>query len=136
MAKDPAEIGGMGCGLLLIFGAIYSLHQCSTPDEPTEQELLAEADKAFEDREKGFHCLSAWDGSNASMVRQIESGLRNPDSFEHIDTLITPVNEQSGKHGVSMTFRAENGFGGMTGGRAIGEVDPITCEASNVVLDE
>jgi hypothetical protein len=70
------------------------------------------------------------------MVRQIESGLRNPDSFEHIDTLITPVNEQSGKHGVSMTFRAENGFGGMTGGRAIGEVDPITCEASNVVLDE
>lgn len=151
MARDPAaraariahrqqmnsleNATGIGCGLLLILGAVFSLHQCTKEAPRTEQELQAEAQRAARDREKGFHCLSAWDGSNASFVRQVKAGLRNPESFEHLDTLITPVNEETGKHGISMTFRAENGFGGLNLGRAIGEVDPTTCDASNIVVD-
>lgn len=84
---------------------------------------------------KGFHCLSAWDGSHTGMVREVKAGLRDPDSFEHVDTLITPVQAETGMHGVTMTFRARNGFGGLNLGTAIGEVDPTTCIVRNVLVD-
>ncbi|GEM_PF-2161768 len=34
-----------------------------------------------------------------------------------------------------MTFRARNGFGGVNLGTAIGEVDPVTCNVSNVLVN-
>lgn len=39
-------------------------------------------------------------------------------------------------HRVTMTFRATNGFGGQTIGTAIGEVDPDSCDARNVQIDD
>ncbi len=133
--QSVQNMGSIGCAVLILFGALFGLHQCTQPDQPSEDELEAEAAATTANREKGFHCLSLYDGSNASIVTQVESGLRNPDSFEHIDTLITPVSPESGKHGVTMTFRAENGFGGINVGRAVGEVDPESCNAVNVIVD-
>lgn len=135
MAKDSVDANGMGCGMLIILGALFGLYQCTKSDPPTQEELDAQVQAAAERREKGFHCLSGWDGSNASMVRQVKAGLRDPDSFEHVDTLITPVMPETGKHGISMTFRAKNGFGGVNVGRAVGEVSPDTCDAKNVIVD-
>lgn len=127
--------GGVGCGLLLIFGIIFGLHQCMQEELPSPEQLAAQEAEDEENRRKGFHCLSAWDGSHAGLVRMVEAGLRDPDSFEHVDTMITPVNADTGKHGVSMTFRARNGFGGLNVGRAIGEVDPESCLVSGVAVD-
>lgn len=134
-AKSQTDAAGIGCGILIILGFLFALHQCTKTEPPSEDELAALAAKEAENRENGFHCLSGWDGSNRSMVRQVEAGLRDPDSFEHVDTTITPVNPKTGKHGVRMTFRAKNGFGGVNVGRAIAEVDPNTCEAANVIVD-
>lgn len=125
----------MGCGLIIMLAGLFGLHQCMKSDPPSQEELRAQVEAAAENRRKGFHCLSGWDGSNSSMVRQVKATLRDPDSFEHIDTLITPVHVETGKHGISMTFRAKNGFGGYNVGRAVGEVDPRSCNAANVVVD-
>jgi len=88
-------------------------------------EAIAEAEK----RRKGHHCLSSWDGSHRSVKRYVESNLKDPDSFEHIATSITPVNER-GTHTLSMRYRAKNGFGGVTTGLAIATIQNSGCLAT------
>lgn len=118
-----------GCvGLAVVIGIGYALlSTCSGPSK-TPDEIKAEQAKSAEDERKGFHCLSAWDGSNRSLVEQIKHQLRDPDSFEHDETRITPV--QNGKHIVTMRYRARNGFGGMNVETAIAEVDHNSCDAT------
>ena len=94
-----------------------------------ERAVLAQAadtDAAVE-RQKGFHCLSAWDGSNRSTVDQVKAALRDPDSFEHIETSI--YGNDAGEHGLWMDYRAKNGFGGMNVERIYARVDHVSCEA-------
>ena len=90
-----------------------------------EAEVFAEAER----KRKGFHCLSGWDGSHRGVKQTIEDRMRDPDSFEHIETRITPVNE-SGTHTLSMQYRARNGFGGMTNGIATATIQNSSCDYS------
>lgn len=133
---DPASLAGGCLGLLLVFGIVSLLFNCggSETSEKSPEEIAAETAERAENRRKGFHCLSGWDGANRSLVQQVTSGLRDPDSFEHVDTLITPVGGEEGKHGITMTYRAKNGFGGTNLGRALAQVDPETCAASSVLV--
>ncbi|MDE8651468.1 hypothetical protein PYV00_07005 [Novosphingobium sp. H3SJ31-1] len=80
-----------------------------------------------EQRNKGLHCLSKWDGSNRSTVRQVKEMLREPSSFEHVETAIYP--NDNGEHGLWMKYRARNGFGGMNVESIYARVDHETCEA-------
>lgn len=98
--------------------------------EEQEKLELAEAEKARE-QESGFHCLSGWDGSSRPFKEAIKSALRDPDSFEHIETRITKRNP-AGEHGVVMNYRARNGFGGMNVSTAIGAVSSETCEVTRI----
>ena len=90
----------------------------------TEEERLTRLER----REKGFHCLSGWDGSHRGLVRQVRDNLRDPDSFDHIETLISPNNE--GIHTVTMKYRARNGFGGMNIETATGVYQNKDCKAT------
>ena len=87
----------------------------------------AEAAQA-EKRRKGFHCLSAWDGSHRDVVKQVKERLRDPDSFDHMDTWIGPVDDD-GEHSPTMKYRARNGFGGMNIETARAIVRNEDCEA-------
>ncbi|WP_037309079.1 hypothetical protein [Ruegeria halocynthiae] len=89
---------------------------------------LAEA-QAAEEKRKGFHCLSAWDGSHRDFKRAVKDMMREPDSFELIDTRITPVNDE-GYHSVLIRYRARNGFGGMNVGEALGLINNSDCSAT------
>ena len=76
-----------------------------------EQKRIA-AENA-ENSRKGFHCLSAtWDGSHRDLVAQLKRNLNDPDSFEHVETRVTPVNP-NGEHTLIMEFRARNAFGAL-----------------------
>lgn len=137
-AADSQRNGAIGCVALIIL--ILGISQCSPgPQEETKTETAGEqAAKQKEEAEnvrKGFHCLSAWDGSNRSLTRQVKDALRNPDSFEHVETRIGPVTE-SGKHPIFMTYRAQNGFGGMNVESAAGMVDPSDCSAQIISAEE
>ncbi len=76
---------------------------------------------------RGMHCLNGWDGSHWKMQSEIKRRLRDPDSFEHVETRIAPIDEV-GNHSIFMSFRARNGFGGMNVQQAIGVVDNKACE--------
>ncbi len=74
----------------------------------------------------GEHCLSGWDGSFPALKEAVKRQLRNPRSFEHVETVRSPVDEK-GTFGLIMTYRAENGFGGMNVDAVGVEVDADTC---------
>ena len=95
-----------------------------------ERRLAAEAVK----KRKGFHCLSAWDGSHRGVIQAVEKRLRDPDSFEHIETRISPVNN-NGEHILSMEFRSRNGFGGMTVSVAMAKVRNSDCSATVLLIE-
>lgn len=93
-----------------------------------------QADEDAENKRKGFHCLSAWDGSEPDVVEAVKRTLRDPGSFEHVKTTITPVNAK-GFHYLIMIYRARNGFGGMNIGRVIAHVAP-GCSVRIVSMEE
>jgi hypothetical protein len=68
-------------------------------------------DEKDADRHAGFHCLSSWDGSHRELVDLVRESLRDPSSFEHVETRVTPV-DAKGEHRLVMKYRAKNGFGG------------------------
>jgi hypothetical protein len=95
--------------------------------EQAQKERREKENAEREEKRQGMHCLNGWDGSHWDMQDAIKNSLRNPRSFDHIQTAITPADEK-GVHRVIMKYRAENGFGGMNIERAIGIVDSKTCK--------
>lgn len=103
--------------------------ESTQPQQPTEEQLK-EAKEAKEKADRiasGEHCLSGWDGSFPRLKEAVKRSLRNPDSFDHMETVRSPV-DGKGKFGLIMTYRAENGFGGMNVEAAGVEVDAETCD--------
>jgi hypothetical protein len=96
-------------------------------------EVAAAALQVERERHSGMHCLSGWDGSNRSTVQQVKERLRDPSSFQHVETRIAP--DGNGSHKLVMTYRAKNGFGGLNVEQVGASVDSATCEATLVVTE-
>lgn len=94
----------------------------------------AEAEAREEERGAGFHCLSDWDGSHRDFRAKVVEFLRDPDSFDLIETRITPV-DADGRHQIFMTYRARNGFGGMDVATAKGLVANADCSAQVISVE-
>jgi len=118
--NQPSKSMGCFTWLLLIFAVFAVISIFSTKEDPkSPAEIQAE-------KNKGFHCLSDWDGSHSGLVRSVKATLRNPSSFDHVSTKIGPVNA-NGEHFISMTYRAENGFGGVNTEFASGTIKNSSC---------
>lgn len=87
----------------------------------------AEAAAKAEERRRGWHCLSLWDGAHTGVKRTVKQALRDPGSFEHVDTRITPVDDD-GTHRLIMTYRARNGFGGLNVAHAHATIQNDGCD--------
>lgn len=87
---------------------------------PTAEQIA----KTAADRRAGFHCLPG--GKHYALIDAVTSGLRDPKSFEHAETKITPVGPK-GEHALVMKYRARNGFGGMNAGQVIATVKNSDC---------
>ena len=94
-----------------------------------DQDVRDDAREEIEERHKGFHCLSSWDGNHGGMTELIKARLNDPDSMETREPRITPVNN-AGQHRIIVNFTARNAFGGVVRSRAFGLVDNETCEAT------
>jgi hypothetical protein len=134
--SKPSAVRAWGC-LVVVIAVLALIGTCivavggltGTP-ELSDAEI---ANKAAEER-KGFHCLSPWDGNHDGLEILIKAQLKDPDSMETIETLITPV-DASGNHTIGLKYRARNGFGGMAVGQAFGSVDNKTCKATLISMD-
>ena len=88
--------------------------------------IASEQREAEEKRRTGLHCLNAWDGSHREFRNAVRDQMRDPGSFEHIETRVTPMNED-GMHTIFMRYRARNGFGGMNVATAVGRYQNDGC---------
>jgi hypothetical protein len=102
----------------------YTGQKDKAAKEAEAKRQLADAKR----RRQGLHCLSSWDGSHRGVERATKKRLRDPDSFEHIDTRIWPVNP-SGAHELVMRYRAANGFGGINTASARAIIKNGDCSA-------
>ena len=128
---SAAKAGGIGC--LVIIGVIILVGMCSSMGGNNSSESDSETNAtAVEDRRKGFHCLSSWDGSHRELADAVKASLRDPRSFEHSETRITPV-DADGNHTLMMEYRARNGFGGMNVGQVAATVKNSDCSFQIIV---
>ena len=104
-------------GILITLTALYLIASCGSDDphaityDEFGSNAPAKSWQMTEEKRKGLHCTSAWDGSIRSVVRNVKYRMKDPKSFEHIETRIAPVS--NGQHTAVMTYRGRNGFGGM-----------------------
>ncbi|MBZ9610789.1 hypothetical protein [Rheinheimera maricola] len=128
--KTNDVVSNVPWGLFINIGVVaivlFGLYSCmkESPEEKQQKSVAAAKNKRA-----GFHCLSGWDGSHSNVVRQVKSLLRDPNSFEHVSTKLTPVDE-TGRHTLFMRYNAKNGFGGVTPGFATAIVVNANCEAT------
>lgn len=116
--------------ILMMLGAVVVL-MAMLGDNDIIPDAQAGRDVSEEDRVAGFHCLNTYDGSHHWFTSAIKERLRDPNSFEHISTKVTPVSE-NGTHTIRMKYRARNGFGGMTVGLAGGRYEHDQCSDVSV----
>jgi hypothetical protein len=77
----------------------------------------------------GRHCMSGY--YSPDFVASVKAQLRDPRSFEHISTEISPRDEK-GLHRATMKYRARNGLGGMNVETAVGSIRNSDCAAVSV----
>lgn len=118
-----AWAAGLAVLFLLVVGATEGCEPAGN-DPPTAAERAEEE----EDRRKGFHCLSEWDGNHEGLEALVRKRLNDPDSMETIETKIAPANK-NGWHPVRMEFTAKNALGGRVRKLAIGKISTVTCGA-------
>lgn len=63
-------------------------------------------------KDRQYACTASLNGSMSEFALEVKYNLRDPDSFEHIQSFATTV-DGDGMQRIRMKFRAHNGFGGM-----------------------
>jgi hypothetical protein len=126
-SNNAAGIVGVVLGLALpLFGVLFLLSRCGGEVEKSPDEIRSEAQEIAENRDRGLHCLSGWDGSLPALNEAVKNQLRDPDSFEHVDTIISPKGSDD-RHDIMMKYRARNGFGGLNVEHVKGTVSNVDC---------
>ena len=97
---------------------------------PIFTESEEEKTDRLEEREKGFHCLSAWDGNHDGFEDVVRQRLNDPDSMNTINTLVG--RNINGRHQITMNFTADNLLGGTERLTAKGYFDNATCDIAEL----
>ncbi|WP_041523615.1 zinc ribbon domain-containing protein [Gilvimarinus agarilyticus] len=134
----PGETPVGGAAVLALVALAFWYFGFYESEEDKQEAVAAAVQEAKDEalaKERGWHCLSGWDGSLRSVVQATKAGLKDPDSFEHIETRLGPKDE-NGNHLLAMKYRAKNGFGGMTVGGVTASVSNATCNATSLEFAE
>ena len=128
-----------GLGVIAILGAFWGMRDLDRYNSMTPEQKQAAAKEAetariqyaqrrrVENRD-GQMCLNG-SGENQATVDALVPTLREPDSFEHVSTIIGPV-DRDGTHRLVMRYRAKNGFGGVSFGTTKAIVSNVDCSST------
>lgn len=114
--KKAGCAGYVWTGSLLV-GLLATVSFCV---QPSEEEKASE-------EQAGFHCLNYYSGALTDLEDAVKSSLRDPSSYEHISTRVTPIRGDK-THAVLVEYRARNGFGGYAIARAAGRYANSDCK--------
>lgn len=91
--------------------------------------LVAENDRLIDRQKKTQALFSAWDGSNRELVSYVKKSMRDPSSFEHVETL---TRDNGDTVSIQMTYRGKNAFGAIVTERVVADIDPDTRQLINI----
>lgn len=128
-SKPKSNANNIGCGTIIlgiiVFAIFSNLYDKSSrfdnppPPKTAEEVRTDQIARAF----------SAWNGSHIQLTRYVKERLKDPGSFEHIQT-------RYGDNGdtlyVTMRYRAKNSFGGyvVNTATATAKIDGTLIEAN------
>lgn len=118
-------IGAIGAVIIMILVGVCTALVVTNDDGPTP----SSGTSSPEDRRKGFHCLSQWDGNHDGLESLVRDQLNDPGSLKTYETRIGRV-AQENRHRIEMDLGATNLFGAMVRLTAYGWVDNATCKAT------
>lgn len=142
--KKLLIIGGVSFGVLIGLGVIGSFIEdepvptvsksvVKTPKKQPELKEVTEEEEIDEDRLKGFHCLSSWNGSHRELVNIVKPLLHDSSSFKHVKTLVG--RERDGWHAITMTFSGKNLFNARVEQTAKARYSHKSCEIDEDSLE-
>ncbi|AYJ84700.1 hypothetical protein D3Y57_01015 (plasmid) [Sphingomonas paeninsulae] len=123
--------------LLALVAAFWGMSDLNRYEHMTPEQRSAEqaafvakqdaaAKRSLIEHHDGRHCLSTIGGEHSGLVVAFKQTPREPDSLEIINTRISEVDAQ-GNHNLVMSYRARNGFGGISIGTLEAEVKNSDC---------
>jgi hypothetical protein len=121
-------------GVILFAFFIWFNHESDEDREIQQEEREIQQKTEAENIRKGFHCLSSWDGSHSEIVKLTKGRMNDPNSFEHVETKVKPV--EDGRHLLFMTFRGKNAFGGTIVNRATATYANDGCTVSKLIIGQ
>lgn len=94
---------------------IYRKLELLDLDNKTYREKLRfyEGKKEEFEKSEGYDCFSNYNSRHFNLLKIVQEGTRNPDSFEFVSGKVYK-SDQDGNRYVDMTYRGENGFGGTS----------------------
>lgn len=105
------EPTSFGCGSLILIAIVISIvvSVCSPDKKPSTPAVQTPKtpEQIREETIKG--AFSGWDGSHSNLERYVKKNLKDPDSYEHIETR---YGDRGDHIYVLMKYRAKNSFGG------------------------
>ncbi len=103
--------------ILYVIGALilvsFGFKACFWPTDgsaPSSQSTSAperNADGTREGTQDDAKYFSSWDGSNSELVSYVKQGMKDPSSFEHVETRFS---DKGDHYRILMTFRGKNSF--------------------------
>lgn len=105
--KESAK-SARGCLFVVIFLIFCGYLLTSGDDAGQPEKPLTVEEQRTKTIERAF---SSWDGSHRATENRLKSALKDPDSYEHIET---KYNDNGDHIAVLLKYRARNSFGGMT----------------------
>ncbi len=113
---------GCGTSLLVIIGAIILFSQLGKGPSVSSQPVSSTPAPAQTPeqirRTEVEKCFSSWDGSHQELTRYIKARMKNPKSFEHVETRFK---DNTTHLIVICKYRGTNGFGAVVTETVIAE---------------
>lgn len=125
-AEQPAPPKGNNKTLFLVCGVVLVVlfvARIGSDKRSAEPEKVADAPAD----PYGDCIIRGLGNKSQSFAHMVENRLRNPNSFEHVATIVGPIVD--GVFPVTMKYRATNGFGAVDTYVAMGEVRVDGCGA-------
>lgn len=91
-------------------------------------EYRSERAKTQEERRRGHHCLSAWDGNHEGFERLIRAELNDPGSMSTTRTVVGTLKD--GRHEIRLFFTAKNALGSRVQAIGVGSFRNSDCKAT------
>lgn len=121
----PALIAVAAVAVVFVAGVAMMIETREPAAEPSRSTPIAD--------QYGGCLMRGLGNQSPNFAGLVKRRLRNPASFEHVETTVGPVKD--GVFPATMTYRATNGFGGVDTYTAAGLIEVAGCKAKVLAVE-